>query len=365
MAAPLHIAWVLSSLGCGGAERVVLLLAQTLAARGHRCTLVTLDPRAPDFYPVPAAVARVRLALPGHSGSALAAIRNNVVGLGTLGLGLHRLAADVVVSFGDTTNIKTILASTGRRWPVVVSERVDPATVQLPPAWTWLRARTYRRAAALVVQTESVRAWAERHVDATKVAVIGNPVAPSTHDASVRGDEIVLVGRLVPQKGFDLLLHAFAEAAREHPSWRVCILGEGPQRAELRALADRLGIAANVELVGEVRDVRARLARAGLFVLASRFEGFPNALLEAMAEGCPVIATDCPSGPAEILRDCPDAALVPTNDADALATAIGRMLSSAELRRRCGDAVRRASIRFAPDAIAAAWERVLLRAAGR
>jgi GalNAc-alpha-(1->4)-GalNAc-alpha-(1->3)-diNAcBac-PP-undecaprenol alpha-1,4-N-acetyl-D-galactosaminyltransferase len=363
--APLSIAWVLSSLACGGAERVATLVAGALAERGHRCTIVTLDPHAVDFHAVPPGVARVRLAGPGPSGSIVQALRNNAGSVLTLARALGRVQPDVVLSFGDTTNVKTILAGVAARMPVVVSERVDPRTIDIGRAWDRLRRLAYPRAAALVVQTEAVRAWAEGHCAADRVAVIPNPVEPDDDDERARADEIVAVGRLVPQKGFDVLLRAFARIADDHPSWRLAVLGDGPLHGELGLLARRLGIADRVALPGQVADVRERLRRAGSFVLSSRFEGFPNALLEAMAAGAPIVATDCKSGPHEILRDCPEALLVPPDDADELAAALRIMLSDAASRRTCGRSARAAARRFGLENVVDAWESVLARASAR
>jgi glycosyltransferase involved in cell wall biosynthesis len=190
--------------------------------------------------------------------------------------------------------------------------------------------------------------------------VIGNPVAPSVEPERARMKQIMAVGRLVPQKGFEVLLRAFVKLdARD---WRLTILGEGPSRGELEALVETLGIGDRVALPGEVHDVRARLHEAAVFVLASRFEGFPNALLEAMAEGTAIVATDCKSGPAEILRDCPSAALVPVDDERALVDALARMLADKALRQRCGEEARAASAKRSPALVAACWEDVLARA---
>ncbi len=354
---PPSIAWVLSSLGCGGAERVATLVVDALAQRGHRCTILTLDPGADDFHAVPAGVARVRVAGPGASRSLAHAIANNAIGVVALGRELTRLRPDVVVSFGDTTNVKAILAGAAARVPVVVSERVDPSTVDIGRAWDRLRRLTYPRAATIVVQTEAVRAWAQRHGE--RVVVIPNPVELDMDVDGPRTGDIVAVGRLVPQKGFDALVRALARLA----GGRLSILGEGAARAELEALARRLGVADRVALPGQVTDVRERLRRAQLFVLSSRFEGFPNALLEAMAAGAPIVATDCPSGPREILRDVPEALLVAPGNDEALAAAIDAMLRDPERRRACGRSARAAADRFALPRVVDAWESVIERVA--
>jgi glycosyltransferase involved in cell wall biosynthesis len=362
----LAVAFVISSLGSGGAERVVVLLAAALAELGHRVAIVTLDPSQPDFHRAPPGVERIAVAAAGASRSLGAALANNLVAVGRLARALARQRPEVVVAFGDTTNVKALLAGAVARVPVVVSERVDPDTVAIGRAWSRLRDATYRRAAALVVQTSSVRPWAARRIDPARVVVIGNPVAmpaaPTADRDRDRDREIVAIGRLVPQKGFDVLLPAFA--ALPDRSWRLSILGDGPLRAALQAQRDALGLGDRVTFTGVVDDVARRLARAGLFVLPSRFEGFPNALVEAMSHGVPVVASDCPSGPAEILAGV-DAPLCPVGDVAALRDAMAAMIADAPRRARCGAQARARAEAFAVPVVADAWERLLVRVAGR
>ena len=172
-----------------------------------------------------------------------------------------------------------------------------------------------------------------------KVRVIHNPVfdpdiarlarAAPRHDwFEPGGPPIVLAaGRLHRQKGFDTLLRAFA-IARAEVDCRLVILGEGGERALLMRQADQSGLGYDIDMPGFCENPFALMARAGAFVLSSRWEGFPNALVEAMACGAPVIAADCPSGPREILRGGEIAALVPVDDAEALGRALIATLSS-------------------------------------
>jgi glycosyltransferase involved in cell wall biosynthesis len=137
-----------------------------------------------------------------------------------------------------------------------------------------------------------------------------------------KGPPIVLAaGRLHRQKGFDILLEAFA-IARAQVDCRLVILGEGQERVSLLAAAERLGLAYDIDMPGFAENPFPLMARAGTFVLSSRWEGFPNALVEAMACGAPVIATDCPSGPREILSDGRYGALIPPENPQALGLAL-------------------------------------------
>jgi glycosyltransferase involved in cell wall biosynthesis len=168
------------------------------------------------------------------------------------------------------------------------------------------------------------------------------------------------VGRLGVEKGFDLLIRAFAGIAGEHPRWRLTILGEGEERGALVAEIERSGLAGRVDLPGREADAAGVLRRSDLFVLSSRYEGFPNALCEAMACGLPVIAFDCHSGPAEIIRDGVDGVLVPAGNIDALSTAMARLIVDPEGRRRMGARATEVSDRFSVERIGSLWERILI-----
>jgi glycosyltransferase involved in cell wall biosynthesis len=164
------------------------------------------------------------------------------------------------------------------------------------------------------------------------------------------------MGRLEPVKGFDLLLRAFAACRGQCPDWTLTILGEGRERQRLEALAEQLGVASYVRLPGTVGDPAPVLRRADLFVLSSRYEGFPNALLEAMALGLPVIATDCA---ARIVRDDVDGLLVRGDDATALATAMAALMADEPRRRRLGARAVEVVERFDIHQVMGSWETVI------
>jgi glycosyltransferase involved in cell wall biosynthesis len=190
-------------------------------------------------------------------------------------------------------------------------------------------------------------------------AVPAPTAEPFRHAGRSEERAILAVGRLEPQKGFDVLLRAFADVARSRPEWRLRIAGEGPERGRLEALVFDLGIEDRVNLDGVVSDIDAAMRSADLFVLSSRYEGFPNALCEAMASGLPVIATDCPVGPREIVRDGIDGVLVPPEDERALAGAMDRLMDDPASRERLGAAASAIAERFTPVAILDRWESLL------
>jgi glycosyltransferase involved in cell wall biosynthesis len=167
------------------------------------------------------------------------------------------------------------------------------------------------------------------------------------------------MGRLTPQKGFDLLINAFSQVATAHSTWELRILGEGEDLAALQRHAADFGIADRVQFLGWMDDPNPFLANASLFVLASRWEGFPNALLQAMAHGAAVIGFACDSGPEEIIRQDVDGLLVLPEDVGALAAAMDRLMGNLAERTQLGQRAREVTDRFSCHQFFSRWDRVV------
>jgi glycosyltransferase involved in cell wall biosynthesis len=359
-----RLAFFIGTLGAGGAERVMSLLCNALQASGHEVSLWTFDGAGRDFYRLDERVRRVGFGLLADT-RLIDKVHVNVRRLLRLRRQLRRERPDVLVSFIAQANVIALMAAVGLDIPVVVSERIDPRVHRESLPVRVLRRLTYRRASCLVVQTNAVRAWGKRMTGKERVVSIPNPVAipqarsathPSVSDQSLR---VVAMGRLVRQKGFDLLLQAFSEVTPRFPHTSLVIYGDGPEREALQAQADALGLDGRVSFPGQTDRAAQALGDAALFVLPSRYEGFPNVLIEAMSLGRAVIAFDCPSGPAEIIRHEIDGLLVPACDVEALAAAMTRLLSDSELRARIAARAAEVSDRYSLQRVIADWERVL------
>lgn len=369
----MRVTLIISSLSGGGAERVMSLMANHWARSGWDVTLVTYEQTkdlAPP-YELDERVERVQLDYGPLVGAVPLASRLKLVGLYnvsrlvvSLRRFLRRHRPDVVISFLDLTNVFTLLATAGLALPVIVSERTDPHHHHIGRLNDALRRLTYPRAACVVTQSATALAYfspaVRRHGQVVPNMVVTPPPAPRRVEASP-GKLLLALGRLEHVKGYDLLLRAFAGIAGRNPDWRLEIVGEGPQRAELERLRDQLGLADRVALPGRSNAVYDELRRADLFVLSSRFEGFPNALCEAMACGLPAVSFNCPSGPREVIRDGIDGVLVPPGDVAALAAALEALMQSEQRRATLAARAPEVMERFAVAKVMATWEAIIDR----
>jgi glycosyltransferase involved in cell wall biosynthesis len=221
--------------------------------------------------------------------------------------------------------------------------------------------RHYPRLAALVVLTERDREEYLSLLDGRPpVSQIPNAVgdiAPPFADMTAR--TVLAAGRLNPQKGLDLLIDAFARVAPEHPGWVLRIVGHGRERESLQTRIDSLGLTDRVTLAGPTEDMAGEMARASVYALSSRWEGFPLVLIEAMSKGMAVAAYDCPTGPAELVDDHRNGLLVAPEDVAGLAAALGELMADEELRRRCAAAALRTAERYTLREIGARWDALL------
>lgn len=353
------ILFVLASLSAGGAERIVSEMANYWGQKGWTVGLLTLSDSRSDHYILHKNVRRICLDAMSRSETAYESLVNSVRRIVALRRAIRSFAPDVVLSMVDRTNVLVLAAMPGLRIPAIVSERIDPTQYDIGRIGRAARRVLYPLASAVVVQTATVAGWARAFLPANKVRVIPNFVCARISQPKMRERLILAVGRLEQQKGFDILLVAYAKSKAVAHGYRLVILGAGSQREALLALADQLGIAEYLEMPGVVAAPEEWMERAAIFVLSSRYEGFPNALVEAMAMGCAVIATDCPSGPREIVRTNEDGLLVRSGDADSMAHALSTLIENEGFRERLGSNAMAIRKRLAPAIVLSQWESLI------
>lgn len=278
---------------------------------------------------------------------------------------LRRIRSGIVITTRPGLNM--VGAQLSRPGVAAVGQEHLNLKVRRPALLPDIR-RTYGGLDALAVLTESDR----RHYEAdlkppTRVVAIPNPArGPSATRSDVSQPVVLSAGRLTRQKGFDRLIPAFAAAAREEPGWELRICGGGPLQGALRQLVIEEEASNSVLLLGNVRDMAWQMEHASLFALASRWEGLPMVLIEAMTNGLPVVSFDCPTGPADIIDDGVNGFLVPEGDVDGLREAMLELIRDEPKRRRFGAAAAERAEQYTPDVVAQAWEQLFADvAAGR
>lgn len=328
-----HVAFVLAGLAAGGAERVIELVSRAAIERGWQVTVVAFDsPASPPFHSFHPDVRLERLDLPPRSGRVVQwwVVACRLAALRRL---LRARKFTVLVSFLTKINVISLISASGTGIPTIVAERNNPQRQAVSPAWNFALRLLYPRATRIVLQTERSRACLPRG-QRTRAVVLPNPMDRPREPQPVAPDLpiLVAVGRLTAQKGFDLLIDAFSDIAEAVPGWQLVIWGEGPDRPQLERQVARLGLAGRVRLPG-LSDVPGSWVSTGsCFVLPSRYEGFPNVLLEAMQARMAVVAFDCDYGPSELIEHERSGLLVANGDVPALGQALLRVMLDPSFR---------------------------------
>lgn len=311
----------------GGAERVVSVLASQMARQGMDVEVLTYYEK-PVFYELDAKVTVTAVEkMTGKTNRLynIFWIRN-----------YFKKNAKAVISFLAPFNIIAITANFGTGIPLIAADRNDPTKVPFNKVLRKVRDFLYRFASRVVLQTEKNRSYFSPYIQ-NKSAVIYNPINLGSFAGTALGSEkekkIVTAGRLMPQKNQKMMIRAFAEISERFPDYQLIIYGEGPARTELELLIKELELQKRVFLPGNVSDLHERMKNTELFVMSSDYEGMPNALIEAMCLGLPVISTKV-SGAVDLIRDHENGLLTETGDQKQLEMAMSELIENPELRER-------------------------------
>ncbi|MFI0713709.1 glycosyltransferase family 4 protein [Streptomyces inhibens] len=372
----MHISFLIhNAYGIGGTIRTTCNLARTLAER-HDVEIVSVlrHRDAPLFDPGPRVTLRhlvdIRESSPTYDGADPAHARPAKVFPAAEGRfdqyseltdrriaqHLRRIEADVVV--GTRPGLNVHLARQTRRGPVRIGQ--EHLTLDTHPRALKLALRgAYPRLDAVTTVTEAdARAYRRTlRLPGVRIEAVPNSVpAPALAPADGTGKWVVAAGRLARVKRYDVLIRAFARVAAERPDWRLRIYGGGAEKAALRALIDELGLYNHVFLMGPANPLEPEWAKGSIAAVSSSLESFGMTIVEAMRCGLPVVATDCPHGPGEIIADGVDGKLVPVGDPEALAGSLLALINDDAARKRMGGAALASSARFDPATVAGRHE---------
>ena len=338
--------FVIHSLHCGGAERATTGLANYWAAAGEEVIILTNADHETDFYSVDHRIVRISFNCDAKSTSWLGRLIGNIIRIFNLRKIIKKVEPDICIGMMTSSAVLVAISRIGLPGKYIGSERVHPPKYPLGFFWEFLRSLTYKALDFMVVLSKPTAEWMAKNTNAKNIEVIPNavqwplplstPIVEPCRNLKSERKVILSVGRFVHQKGFDLLLDAFGGIADGFPDWDLCILGDGPLLEQFQKQKHQLRIKSQIFYPGRVGNLTDWYTRADIFVLPSRFEGFPNALVEAMSYGLPVVSADCLTGPADLIHDDINGVLVAPEDVEALQAGLLKTMASVRLRARLG-----------------------------
>lgn len=346
----------------GGAQRVASLLSSGWAEQGRELTLITLHRPRIDTADHLDNVRRLVIGGSGESANRLAGVFANLHRIWRLRQALKTSGAQVVLSFLTHMNVITILASRGLPIRVVVSERSDPKQQVLSPVWRLLRWSTFPMADVVTANSHNAISAMAPYARKGRLVAIPNPVEIPRIPAAMRSNSILAVGRLVGLKRHDLVITAFSEVAKEREDCHLSILGSGPNHEALTNLVSTLRLDERVSLTGHVDAPFKYYQDAAIFVIASEYEGMPNALLEAMSHGLACIVPDNLPGALEHVEDGVSGLVFRAHDVDDLVRCMRQLIGDPELRERLGHEARERMKAFSLESVLRRWDEILFPA---
>jgi GalNAc-alpha-(1->4)-GalNAc-alpha-(1->3)-diNAcBac-PP-undecaprenol alpha-1,4-N-acetyl-D-galactosaminyltransferase len=358
----MHILLTIGSLEAGGAERILCALANHWVSHGYQVSLLTL--KSPDTIPFYHLDPSINLIQINQSHSRKRPwyqfIVNSIQCLLCMRKIFISIKPDIIISFMDLMNIASLLAKTGLKVPVIVCERTDPNDHRISVLYQCFRRILYPHAYRVIAQTVSAASYFLRMAP-KKTIVIPNPIfVPLKYkiEYALNSKNIITIGRLDAIKDQGTLIQAFANLLNHNPNLTLTIYGEGVERKSLEALIQSLNLSGKVKLPGTIKHVQEALLQADLFIFPSRYEGFPNALCEAMAVGLPVIASNV-TGNVDLVQDKKNGRLFPVGDVQALTNLALELLNDSSQCQVLGTQARRVSEEFNPEAIFTRWDALI------
>lgn len=355
-----RIAFYIGSLNKGGAERVITNLAIYFWKRGYEVFMVTKFVAANE-YELPDGITRVIADITKEEEKGR--IQNIYLRTKKLRDIFLQIQPNIVVSFIGKSNLRTILATRGTKIPAVVSVRSDPAREVGSGVKKFFVQMLFSLSEGVVLQTQEAKQFFWEKIR-RKSIVLQNSINPEFIREPYQGKKeksIVLVGRIDKNKNQRMVIEAFAGLANQYPDWKVELYGDGEERISLEEWVNSLGLQNQIVFKGIEKNIPEKIESASIFVLPSKQEGMPNALIEAMVLGLAVISTDCPcGGPRDLIVPNKNGILIPVDDIEALKTELVRLMDDEKLRTYLASNARNMIDKVTPEKINAQWEDYLM-----
>jgi len=322
----------ISNLGAGGAEKVVSLMANYWAEK-NEVILLTSSELADDFFVISSKVRRISTGFKPSKKKLLQKVIEHYKDLKGLRDTVKVIKPDVIISHMDIANVRMLLATINLKIPVIVEDHNNPYLKGMTQPWKLLKPLSYLFADRVILLLPELAVYYPKYLYRHNFfSYIPNPLnipknIIDSKDVILPKPTFIAVGSLTYQKGLNYLLEAFAICHTEIPEWNLVLIGDGPLMEELVALSQKLNIENNCLFLGRVSNPYTIMSQADIYVMSSRYEGFPVALCEAMGLGLPCISFNCPTGPSNIIEDNSNGLLIEYLDVDKLAQSMYTLAS--------------------------------------
>lgn len=326
----MRVGFFISSLSGGGAEKVLITIAQSMADNNIGSVSITSLEKRPQFYQVDEEKVELYKIKNKHTG--IRAFWEDFV---SIRKHIKNDSAEVMISFLSRCNLLLLLCCLFNNRKIIVCDRNNPLKEHSRVIF-WLSCLLYKRANRIVVQTNQIKTFYPRFLQ-KKIVVIENPIDNHKLQNELCRDgyntkRVISMGRLEPQKDFETLIKAFAEINKQFSDWKLDIYGTGEKQEIIQKLIDDLNLTSAVCLCGRTEKPVMEMSKSDIFVLSSYYEGFPNVLCEAMYAGCACISTDCVSGPRELIEQKLNGTLVPIGDVSKMKQALFTYIKNEDIR---------------------------------
>jgi GalNAc-alpha-(1->4)-GalNAc-alpha-(1->3)-diNAcBac-PP-undecaprenol alpha-1,4-N-acetyl-D-galactosaminyltransferase len=347
----------------GGTERVMSVFSNELTKRGHKVSIITVSDAKPgSFFTLDPGIVLNKYKILGKFQNPLFKLLYFPISILKIRKAILSTKPDLVVSYVDILNVMTILSLTGSNIPVIATEHFSPGIRKIGSIWDYLRIITYKRAKAITVLTPEDKDYFPDHLK-DNIHIMPNPVSRPQNiktEYSELAYNVIAVGRLVVEKGFDILIKAFESVSKEYPELKLNIYGSGPEFYNLSELIDSLNIDGQAFINDPVSDILEKMISADIFIHPARLEPFGMVIIEAMSAGVPVIATDCPNGPKNIITHMTDGILVKNGSVQEISDSIKLLLTDEELRKKLGENAKKITEKLSVENFINKWEELIL-----
>lgn len=350
----MRIGFLIPSLAVGGAERATVALGNCMAHMGHEVFIITLHD-GENFYDADGKIRIFPLAFKEEDDGKIKKSLKKAYNLRRV---LKNIGLDVIIAMSSLMAAYGVFACAFTGTKSIGSERSNPYRHYPDFPFSAIKKLAALMSDGYVFQTQAASQYYPKKA-VKKGIVIPNGIFGDIPDEVVpfdmREKKIYAMGRLAPEKGFDVLLKAFALFSEKHSDYTLTVFGEGKLHKDLEELAESLGVSQKVSFPGADKAACEKMSGGRMFVLSSRFEGMPNVLIEAMACGMPVIAANCPMGPSELITNVENGILVKVDDVEGLAAAMCELAEDDFLSQRLSENALKTREKLSQEKITEKW----------